>query len=108
MILLIPRVESTKVEIVPANIKLWDLTKIPDICNWPTAYEAKWKDISSADEIESLLYTYSLPTSQKREKGNRACSPLKSRLSLRFDPFLRYRSGRDLGLDFIHPLIKRG
>jgi hypothetical protein len=69
-------VESTKVEIVPANIKLWDLTKIPDICNWPTAYEAKWKDISSADEIESLLYTYSLPTSQKREKGNRACSPL--------------------------------
>ena len=45
----IPPVESTKGEIVPANVKLWDFRKIPDICSWPTADEAKWKAFSSAD-----------------------------------------------------------
>jgi hypothetical protein len=104
---LILYVESTKAEIISTNIRLWDAPYFPDICSWPTAREAKFTGFSLADEKWGLLYAYSLSAPENRKRGNRACSPLNQGSPLRSDPFLRSRSGRDFGLDFIHPLVKK-
>ena len=95
---LISGLKSTKSEIITANIKLWDLTKIPDMRSWPAAGEATFWRFSLTAAKGRLLYTpwLSLLMVRKRRKKGLQPSEIKDR-----DERL---SG---ALDFIHLLGKR-